>query len=591
MPPRTRSPRGALGGPRSWQPSSEAARNAGHSLLHYLLQLYSTCKLSATDLTTVCFYLDKGGFPGGAFDRYAVDPTSAGTGNPQRHLDRVIPIGGELMVVALPSQYNSSSDRGLMDTPIRCLWTSIEDEMADNPSIRQFLDSDPEGRQPSCLDTAAYAEHPAVLEAARCGRPRPLPLALYADGVTFVNSCSGRNESCLGLWIENCISRSKHFMVGVRSGDLCSCGCRGHCTIAPIIKNLECQLFAMQSRKIPGMMPDGQLTSTFSKKYLPHTELTESCLLYVKGDWAEFQHTLSLAGPSSKWSPCPLCQSTQDELFDHVDSIASDEGPGWLLKDHDHYEMSCRRCEINVALNTREDVDNLVGTLRWEKPSKGIGGRMVFRPGVIQGTEIQIGDRLEPSADCWDIARLSDVRTPANVVLWRTRRDSEGRLLDPVVHRCPLFSTRLHTSPHRTLAIDSLHTIFLGPALRYCSSALWRIVLRNPWRYRGDVKVVIDNTVAILNAELQKYQSDPSNAIPIDRRIGKLTPKMLGDRKGRTPQDCVLFLFVLTCSVFSINTFSLDVSRLCFVLGQGPRTKRKHLNSQAPVGSSGVGVQ
>jgi hypothetical protein len=140
------------------------------------------------------------------------------------------------------------------------------------------------------------------------------------------------------------------------------------------------------------------------------------------------------------------------------------------------------------------------------------------------------GDRLTPSPTLLDIGRLEETCTPLEVVFWRPRRYGD-QLLDSVYHRCPLFDDlQLGTSPHRTVAIDSLHSLNYGPMQRWCSAALWRLLLANPWRVAGDAATKLDVALKRLSAEMTEWFI--VHKVPADRRISELTVKMLGPQGG-----------------------------------------------------------
>eukprot|EP00959_Pyramimonas_sp_CCMP1952_P175383 3665631-Pyramimonas_sp.AAC.1 len=114
-----------------------------------------------------------------------------------------------------------------------------------------------------------------------------------------------------------------------------------------------------------------------------------------------------------------------------------------------------------------------------------------------------------------------------DIVLWRPRKDSTGKVIDAIVRRCPLFDEYLHSSPARTLAIDELHVLFIGPAQRYVSASLWRIILKNPWSIRGSSDRVADIGARYLKSELDIWQADPDNGVPMNKRLNNLTRGML----------------------------------------------------------------
>ena len=160
---------------------------------------------------------------------------------------------------------------------------------------------------------------------------------------------------------------------------------------------------------------------------------------------------------------------------------------------------------------------------------------------TVAGVALQQGDRLEPSRALLDTHALETAELPITVCLWRTRRGDGGKAIDAVSHRCLLFSQRLHTSPASSLAIDSLHTLFLGPVLRFVSAALWRILLLNPWEFRGGVKAATSMGILRLKGDLDRWQTDPANNIPKERRVSNLTLNMMGSRMKCNLQERVLF--------------------------------------------------
>eukprot|EP00959_Pyramimonas_sp_CCMP1952_P213367 4464025-Pyramimonas_sp.AAC.1 len=86
-----------------------------------------------------------------------------------------------------------------------------------------------------------------------------------------------------------------------------------------------------------------------------------------------------------------------------------------------------------------------------------MSGRLVSNAFELNGTHLEIGDRVEPSVDLSDIGKINVMALPFVITFWRARLCGTS-VLDSVQHRCPLFSAALSSSPSRTLAIDSLHT-------------------------------------------------------------------------------------------------------------------------------------
>ena len=69
----------------------------------------------------------------------------------------------------------------------------------------------------------AYTEHVVTQ---RDATVKPIPLALYFDGVQFAT-----RNSILGFWIVNLVSQRRHLVASLRKGSLCRCGCQGWCSL------------------------------------------------------------------------------------------------------------------------------------------------------------------------------------------------------------------------------------------------------------------------------------------------------------------------------------------------------------------------
>ena len=103
-------------------------------------------------------------------------------------------------------------------------------------------------------------------------------------------------------------------------------------------------------------------------------------------------------------------------------------------------------------------------------------------------------------------------------------------MLDRVSNRCPLFSRALGTDPDSCLAIDTLHTVYYGPVMRWTAAAIWRTLLANPWGLVGSFDEKISLYVRRLRLDLFEWLERCQ--IPQDRTIGDLTIAMLGEDKG-----------------------------------------------------------
>ena len=104
--------------------------------------------------------------------------------------------------------------------------------------------------------------------------------------------------------------------------------------------------------------------------------------------------------------------------------------------------------------------------------------------------------------------------------------------MDSVINRCPLFCDELHTSPDKSLAVDTLHTFNYGPVMWWTSSALWGLILANPWQLSGSSK---EHTLELACRRMRAdmFEFFERKGIPAARRLGDFTATMIG-----TPLNC-----------------------------------------------------
>ena len=234
-------------GPRAWNPGRGAdEREAGADLLVELLSLYSRCKLNALDFCRLCKLAHDSGVRGASFELYGYDGENA-----QRHLDSIFPSPGELMTVPVPMTKKRRSARTVEQLDVRVLWSSLEYEIEQNPEMLHVLGDSEEISFETIKDIPAYSMHPLVQEAKQSNSELPIPLSMYIDGVAFITAASGRSESVNGVWIVNELSGKRHFVTALKSGDACRCGCKGHCSMFPILENVRWQLEFLQKGRGP----------------------------------------------------------------------------------------------------------------------------------------------------------------------------------------------------------------------------------------------------------------------------------------------------------------------------------------------------
>merc|ERR1712078_837149 len=81
--------------------------------------------------------------------------------------------------------------------------------------------------------------------------------------------------------------------------------------------------------------------------------------------------------------------------------------------------------------------------------------------------------------------------------------------------------------PSDVLAIDSLHTVYFGPLMRWIAAALWRILLLDPFNLHGSASNILEIGARRIGSDMKAWFQE--NEVPHERRIGNLLLVMLGN--------------------------------------------------------------
>eukprot|EP00959_Pyramimonas_sp_CCMP1952_P472633 9500350-Pyramimonas_sp.AAC.3 len=492
-----------------------------------MIRMYATCKLSAKEFCLMCHWAHAAGTPGADFQQYAVGPNQQ-TGKYQHHLSNVLPHAPFMFNIDTPVNLNRRPRRTIRITPVAAVFESLDEELRTDQTTLDMLLTEPEDREECVLDLPCYSNHPAVISAISAGKQLPVPLAFYLDGVSYMSSAAGRSDSTLGMWVVNLCSGKRHLLSVTRSSDSCQCGCKGWCTIYPHLLNAKWQFLAMQRGCRPLFRHDNKAWEEGHWLSEPKEFRYTAALIWVKGDWGEHSKSLGLQAWNAVFNPCMMCSMCGADLHSHYDEFGPDVQ--WPMRIENEYHEACARCEVEVLLERQAHRTELLRVLAFVKGGKGVRGRLAIGSAVVNGVEIREGDRLEPSEYLVDTFQLETTELPVWVTLWRPRLSHDKKVMDPVVHRCPLFTAELSCSPVRSLAIDSLRCFYFGPIMRYVSACMWRTVLKNPWQFGGNLDQVIELGSRRLQGDLLFWQQ--ATDVPPEVRLGALTAKMFGQRKG-----------------------------------------------------------
>ena len=137
--------------------------------------------------------------------------------------------------------------------------------------------------------------------------------------------------------------------------------------------------------------------------------------------------------------------------------------------------------------------------------------------------------QLACSPELPDVGALEHVALPITITWWTQPAAVHGRKIGLARKRNPLLCEELGLVPSLHCAVDSLHSLYLGPMLRLVNATLWRYLLANPWRIAGNKDQRLAIGVTRMRPSLDNYYTD--NHISPQQQIYEFTLSMLGDAK------------------------------------------------------------
>eukprot|EP00959_Pyramimonas_sp_CCMP1952_P281397 5882015-Pyramimonas_sp.AAC.1 len=112
------------------------------------------------------------------------------------------------------------------------------------------------------------------------------------------------------------------------------------------------QLRAMIDGRVPDCRHDGEAWGKEDAGDAGASLGFRGVLLYVKGDWDEFQKTFGMSSWASIYNPCPCCACPVDSLHVHFPGFLTEEGPPFEPRSSDAYEAACSKCEVEIDVDT-----------------------------------------------------------------------------------------------------------------------------------------------------------------------------------------------------------------------------------------------
>lgn len=466
-------------------PSGKEGQDA---FAEFLTDRYRRGVMSAHDLCLIAYWATCAGAQG--FVTKLAKGPGAASGHYSRHLRKLLEMDeaeGRQMILKVPGHSRHEFARVEMDLPCVPPHELLHAEVSDHPELIEKVREEAEaGTLPPM-----YTEHPVV----RRSGFTVLPLILYIDAVPTT-----RSESLLGFWVYCLLSDRRHLVLTLRKTRICKCGCRGWCSLWPVFRWLHWSFSAMANARFPDNRPD-------AREWHEDTDATRSSLaglslcftgavIAIKGDWAEYAHTLAFPSWASADHPCPWCDCRRDSMG--RDTGLSPVSFPFRLTRHQDYIAACTRAEVHVVVRNIDMRRALVASLHYDCRRDAIRGRCLLRP--VPELGLHTGDRLEPSPELPDIARLETTTVfPIRLTFWRRDQESLTK------HRNPLFDQDLGLTVSCCL-VDVLHAMFLGVVKHFSGELFWSMLLAECWApglRTLDEKV--HRTVGIVSAELSAF--------------------------------------------------------------------------------------
>eukprot|EP00959_Pyramimonas_sp_CCMP1952_P044734 934540-Pyramimonas_sp.AAC.1 len=137
---------------------------------------------------------------------------------------------------------------------------------------------------------------------------------------------------------------------------------------------------------------------------------------------------------------------------------------------------------------------------------------------------LKAGDKLEPYPSCPDVGKDESLAAfPCRVVFWRCSRES------PCMFRCPLWSPAFGITPMRCVAVDVLHSLYLGPMPEWSSMATWKLFDGNVHGGRHEcAEEYRIAAVALVKSDIFNGHGEQERRDQTVRftRLSNITPKM-----------------------------------------------------------------
>ncbi|CAE7376332.1 unnamed protein product, partial [Symbiodinium microadriaticum] len=306
---------------------------------------------------------------------------------------------------------------------------------------------------------ALYEGHPVAQKAFAEGfrREHVVPVSVYFDGVQYT-----KNENFLGFYMTNLRTGKQQLVWLLRLSELCSCGCRGWCSVFPLLEHFRRDMC------------------------FDHQDL-RACIIDYKADWPAYIELCGFRTWSHNLHPCPIC-TVQKKDFLSVGTMTLYTCPEKLF-DQTSYDE-----EIIVPdEETKMKVDSLLCNR-----SKVGRGRCIRASFPALG--LKQGWRLDPSPGLEDVCDFAKKQCPFKCVFFIGGKDAR------ILHVSPFL--QIPGVSVETWCVDILHTWHYGPMSTFIAYSLRLLLTTMIYRPAiPDLEKVEADRLALLclRAELWTY--------------------------------------------------------------------------------------
>lgn len=364
------------------------------------------------------------------------------------------------------------------------------------------------------------------------------PLAIYMDALPY-----SLVDSVLGVWLVNLVTGGRHVLLLLRKRMVCACGCRGWCTYFLVLSWIHWFIECLAKGRNPERRHDG---TPFSDM---HDELRlaamgialtfPAAVLKLKGDWQEFCERLGFPNWQSGIRPCFCCNAFGDAMYNPIGIMLS--CCAWGLNSDEDYDRACSRCELWVVVATIDELRTICAALHWDKRKDGSRGRSLKYN--LDSWNLKKDDRLEPHSGLMDVGTFDAITEfPCRALFWRRSQETL------CTHRSPIIDSALGVTPNRSIAIDAMHSLLLGPFLSWGKLALWKLLMSGIWgAYEENNESRLRIAIMACRTALVSWYKAEQVAGRFHTRIDFMTAKMVG-----TPTNPTLKLKAMEAHGFAL---------------------------------------